>query len=329
MIYLKKLQNLTCLIMSECSVRWFRVGFEEQVAKLPAECDTHRKLELFLQNSNGVTNKMPNDYQIGMLWVDGPLSFLEQLCMVSFMHAGQGVRLYVYGDVTNIPSGVEVRDAREILPDEDFVIHTRTGSPAPHSDKFRYRMLAQEPDLIWADTDAYCLQPFVPVNGHFHGWITNNVVASGVLKLPSDSPTLNDLIKYTEDPYAIPPWLVNRHKQAAIEARDSGSPINVGELLWGIWGPDALTWLLHHNNEVHHAMKPHVLYPIPYQNRRVMARSGGKAGNFLKPDSVSIHFYGRRMRSFLREKFEGIPPIDSLIGQLANKHDIDPAAAPV
>lgn len=272
---------------------------------------------------------MPSEYKIGMLWVDGPLSFLEQLCMVSFLDAQQDVRLYVYGDVTNIPDGVEVQDARDILPDEDFVIHTRTGSPAPHSDKFRYRMLAQQPDLIWADTDAYCLKPFQPVDGHFYGWITGTEIANGVMKLPPDSQTLKDLIEYTEDPYAIPPWLPERHQNELIEARNAGNPKHVGEMPWGVWGPSALTWLLERNGEAHHAMQPHVLYPIPYKNRRAMARPGANAQKFIQPDTVSIHFYGRRMRPFLQQRFDGIAPADCMIGQLAEKHGIDPAAAPV
>ena len=58
-----------------------------------------------------------------MLWVEGPLSFLEQLCIVSFLDAGQHVRLYVYNDVPNVPKGVEVCDARDILPTEEFITH--------------------------------------------------------------------------------------------------------------------------------------------------------------------------------------------------------------
>ena len=272
---------------------------------------------------------MPSEYKIGMLWVEGPLSFLEQLCMVSFMDAGQDVVLYVYNNVTNVPDGVEVRDARDVLPDEDFVVHSRTGSPAPHSDKFRYRMLAQEPDLIWADTDAYCIRPFVPTDGHFYGWITNTEVANGILKLPPDSPTLRDLVRYTEDPYAIPPWIAPRHKQELIKAQESGDPKHVGEMPWGVWGPSAVTWLLKRHGEDRHAIEPHILYPIAYENRRIMARPRGNCQRFIQPDTVSIHFYGRRMRPLLRDRFDSRPPPNSLIGQLLEKHGVDPAAAPI
>ena len=89
---------------------------------------------------------MGNLPEIGALWVEGPLSFLEQLCLTSFRDAGHEVTLFTYGLVTGAPPGVTLRDAREILPTETFVTHGRTGSPAPHADKFRYRMLRAAPD---------------------------------------------------------------------------------------------------------------------------------------------------------------------------------------
>ena len=101
---------------------------------------------------------MSRDYRIGMLWMEGPLSFLEQLCIVSFRDAGHHVVLYTYGDVTGIPDGIEVADAATVLPRHDFLQHERTGSPALHSDLFRYHLLAGNPDMIWADTDAYCVR---------------------------------------------------------------------------------------------------------------------------------------------------------------------------
>lgn len=268
-------------------------------------------------------------YSVGMLWVQGPLSFLEQLCIKSFLDAGQALRLYVYKDVSRVPDGVEIRDANEVLPATEFITHTRTGSVAPHADKFRYRMLVQQPDLIWADTDAYCRLPFHTENGHFHGWLAEHEINNGVLHLPPDSPTLKDLVAYTEDPYFIPPWLPPMHRRKLRAAKDAGAPLHAGEMPWGVWGPRMLTWLLHKHDEARHALPRHVLYPVPYGRRRSMARPGRDMSGFILDDTASIHFYGRRMRSFLSVTYGGIPPEDSLIGQLLIKHDIDPQNAPI
>ena len=263
------------------------------------------------------------------MWVEGPLSFLEQLCIVSFLDAGQHVKLYTYKDVSNVPDGVEICDAQIILPSEEFVTHTRTGSVAPHADKFRYRMLAQEPDLIWADTDAYCVKPFTTDNDHFHGWLGDNEINNGVLRLPTDSPVLLDLIAHTEDPYSIPPWLPRWMQRKLQKYKDAGEPKHAGEMPWGVWGPRALTWLLLQHDEAQYSLPKHALYPVPYRNRRKLARPNRSVDAYLHEDTFSIHFYGRRMRAFLLQEYDGIPDPDSYLGQLVMKHKIDPVAAPI
>ena len=110
------------------------------------------------------------DYQIGALWMEGRLSFLEQLCLKSFVDAGHHVVLYHYGPLFGVPDGIELKDANAVLPRTNFLKHERTGSPALHSDLFRYKMLEQNDCMIWADTDAYCVKTFETQNGHFYGW---------------------------------------------------------------------------------------------------------------------------------------------------------------
>lgn len=269
------------------------------------------------------------EYQIGMLWIGGALSFLEQLCIKSFLDVGQHVRLYAYGPVANIPDRVEVRDAREILPDNDVILHQRTGSPALHSDKFRVQMLAQEDDIIWADTDAYCVRPFTTENGHLHGWLAPHEINGGVLALPKDSPTLYDLIDCTNDPYRIPHWLPPKHRVPLIRDALAGQRKHASEMPWGIWGPRALTWLLQQNKEARFSQPQEVLYPVGYKDRRAMVRPSGRAERFLTDNTMSIHFYGRRMRAFIRSRYDGIPHPESLVGKLVEKHGIDPHAAPI
>ena len=272
---------------------------------------------------------MAREYQIGMLWIEGPLSFLEQLCIKSFLDVGQHVCLYTYGEVTNVPEAVELRDAREVLPDHDVILHGRTKSPALHSDKFRFHMLAKNQDMIWADTDAYCVKPFTTQNGHLHGWLAPHEINGGVLALPADSPTLYDMLDYTSDPYRIPHWLPPRFRYGLVRDALAGTPKHVSEMVWGVWGPRALTWLLQQNKESRFTSPQEVLYPISYKDRRAISRPSGNAERFLTENTMSIHFYGRRVRAFLRNRFDGVPHPDSLIGRLAVKHGIDPHAAPV
>ncbi len=269
------------------------------------------------------------DRQIGALWMEGPLSYLEELCLVSFRDAGHQTILYSYGDVPNVPDGIEQRDASDVLPAEGHLSHARTGSPALHSDVFRYHLLAQNDGMIWADTDAYCHQPFQTDTGFFFGWESEKHVNGGVLGLPANSKTLKALLEFTSDEFAVPTWYGDAYTAELHEARDNGKPVHAGEQPWGVWGPHALTHFLSETGEIEHALPRHALYPFSFKDRRKMLQRGVDLDSYLKPDTFSVHFYGRRMRKRLVEKEGGVPRRYSLIGKLLHKHKVDPLKNPL
>ncbi|MDX5350537.1 MAG: hypothetical protein LPJ95_07525 [Paracoccaceae bacterium] len=272
---------------------------------------------------------MSPDYQVAALWIGGKLSFLEELCLKSFVDAGHHTILFTYEGTENVPDGVELRDGAEIMPNPKIIRHSRTGSPAPFADKFRYRMLAQLDRTIWADTDAYCCKPFVTSTGHFHGYEKEGEVNNGVLGLPKDSETLRALLAFTEDEYAIPEWLPASVRQEYADAKAAGRPVSSGEMSWGIWGPQALSHFLKKTGEIRHSMPQTALYPVPYSKRGLLAQPGADLSEFITPETFSIHFYGRRMRARLSERFGGVPRPRSLIGKLLKKHGIDPTRNPL
>ncbi|MGB0505428.1 MAG: glycosyltransferase family 2 protein [Pikeienuella sp.] len=272
---------------------------------------------------------MSSEYQIGCLWVEGPLSFMEQLCLVSFRDAGHHCILYTYGDVTRIPDGIEQRDANEVLPQSGFLTHERTGSPALHSDLFRYKMLENADRMIWADTDAYCVKTFKTPNGHFYGWESKHHVNGGVLGLPPDSETLRELLEFTSDEFAIPEWLNEETKAEYRAAKERGEPVHAGEMKWGVWGPHAVTHFLKKTGEIKYALPRHALYPFSFKERRKMLKRETKTDDFVFDDTYSIHFYGRRMRKRIVEAEGGVPRRWSPIGRLLKKHGVDPLAAPI
>ncbi|MDF0599652.1 hypothetical protein P1J78_02800 [Psychromarinibacter sp. C21-152] len=263
------------------------------------------------------------------MWIGGALSYVEQLCLKSFLDAGQHVKLFTYGAVQNIPDGVEVADANAVLADDRVIRHSRTGSPAPQADRFRYHMLAQSDDLIWADTDAYCVKPFTTDNGHFYGWESEHHVNNGVLGLPRDSDTLAELVAFTSDEYAIPEWLPEDEQAQLRAAKEAGTPVGVGDQQWGAWGPRALTWFLQKTGDVRFALPRAVLYPIGFRDRQLLVRPGADVERFLTPETLSIHLYGRRIRGRLTQEAGAEPDPDSLLGRLLKKHGIVPSDAPL
>lgn len=266
---------------------------------------------------------------IGMLWIGGRLSFLEQLCVQSFLDAGHDVRFYTYGDVDNVPEGVQLMDARDILPAEPFLRYERNGSLALHADLFRVRMLESSADIIWADTDAYCLRPWQARDGHYYAFQDGETVASGVIGLPQDSPTLRGLSDFMSDLHPIPGWFRPAARRRLAEARDAGQPVHVSQMPWGVWGPAAVTHFLKETGEIDKALPPRVLYPVPFHKRGAMLAPGRVDPDALSEDTTSIHFYGSRMRRMLSRRHGGIPPKDSLIDRLMQRHGIRAEDAPL
>lgn len=272
---------------------------------------------------------MATDYQIAALWIGGDLSFLEQLCLKSFLDAGHHVKLYTYHGIGNAPEGCEMADANEILPQNNFLRHARTDSPALHSDLFRYHLLAKNDRTIWADTDAYCVKPFTTETGHFYGWESPRHVNGGVLGFPKDSEALGQLLDFTSDEYAIPPWFSDADRAEMEAKKEAGTPVHAGEMPWGVWGPHAITHFIHATGEDKYALPPVALYPVPYKDRQVMLYPGFDISQYVTDETFSIHFYGRRMRARINHVQGGVPKPRSLIGKLLKKHAIDPLAAPI
>lgn len=272
---------------------------------------------------------MSPDYQVAALWIGGKLSFLEELCLKSFVDAGHHTILFTYEGTENVPDGVEIRDGAEILPNPNVMRHARTGSPALFSDLFRYKMLERMDRTIWVDTDAYCCKPFVTETGHFHAYEKKNEINGGVLGLPKDSKTLRALLDFTADVHAIPPWFSADERQRLEEARAAGAPVHAADMPWGVWGPHALTHFLKATGEVKHSMPQVALYPVSYSDRKLLTLPGADLGAYITDETFSIHLYGRRMRPRISEKFGGVPRPRSLIGKLLKKHGIDPTLNPL
>lgn len=269
------------------------------------------------------------DHQIAMLWMRGDLSFLEQLCVQSFLDAGHHVILYSYAPVGRVPDGVEHRDANEVLPEAGFLVHERTGSPALHSDLFRYRLLERGDRVIWADTDAYCHRPLRPREGHLYGWESDRHVNGGVLGLPPDSPTLAALLDFTRDEFAIPPWEKKWRRREMEAAAEAGTPVHVSEQTWGVWGPHAITHFLGETGEIARALPQAALYPYSFAKRRRLLLPGLDHSGAITDETQSIHLYGRRVRKRMAERDRGLPDPDSLVGRLLIKHRVDPCEAPL
>lgn len=272
---------------------------------------------------------MNNLPRIATLWIGGRLSWLEQLCLRSFVDAGHDTTLYSYAHIDNVPDGVHQVSAEDVFPSEPMYRHARTGSPAIHADLFRLNML-KKTDQIWVDADMYCYRAFDFASPRVFGWEKPGLVCNAVLGLPKDSVALHEMLEFFADEYAIAPWLKPWQREELEAERDAGAPVHMTAQSWGFTGPAAVTYFLQQSGEISHAQPETAFYPISFKHRNHMI-----LGRFdIEKDALSegtygVHFWARRMKPRLEEKENNRPRRGSFMHGLIEKHGIDPEAAPI
>ncbi|PRX37800.1 hypothetical protein SAMN05216257_105235 [Meinhardsimonia xiamenensis] len=266
--------------------------------------------------------------KIATLWIGGRLSWLEQLCLVSFAHAGHEVTLYSYAPIENVPEGVRNLPADEIFPAEPMYRHRRTGSPAIHADLFRLHML-RKTDNVWVDADMFCWRPFDYDDPHIFGWEKPGLVCNAVLGLPRDSEALAAMLDFFTDEYAIAPWLKPWQQEELRAEAAAGRPVHITEQNWGFTGPAAVTWFLEQSGEIAHAQPQSAFYAIPFKERNHLILSRHRPEERFDAHTRGIHFWARRMKPRLEEKEGGVPRRGSLMHRLIREHGIRPEEAPI
>ncbi|MFN6924047.1 MAG: glycosyltransferase family 2 protein [Tabrizicola sp.] len=266
---------------------------------------------------------------VAALWIGGNLSYLEQVCLRSFVDHGHRTLLYTYGDVENAPPGVEVLDAEAVYPSSQMVRHKDSGSPALVSDVFRYKLLEKQ-NVIWIDADVICMRPWQFEQQYVYGWEKKNkLVCGAVLGLPSDSRTLRRLLEFCADEYPIPPWADSAEKARLTEAAAAGTPVHVSELKWGVWGPSALTHFLFETGDIQHALAEKAFYPVSFRDRRDLLSTERNLDAELARDCYGVHLWNRRVSRRIITAEGGYPHPDSFIGRALVRHRIDPRLAPL
>jgi len=92
------------------------------------------------------------------LWIGQRLPGLLRECLASFVRLGMPYHLYIYDPVDNIPPGIEIKDAHEIVHRSRIFRYHGTGSYAGFSNLFRYMLLFSKSGY-WVDTDVMLIKP--------------------------------------------------------------------------------------------------------------------------------------------------------------------------
>lgn len=219
---------------------------------------------------------------VNSLWIGSVLPRLQRICIGSFLANGHPFRLFAYEAVEGVPDGVELRDAREILPEADVfvnVVGPGAGSYAAFSDLFRYRMLA-ELGGWWVDTDLLCLRPFVfDGNAVFASELcaAGVVIVNGVIKVSRGHPVVRHCLE-----------------------RAVGMPAE--RIVWGEIGPLLLAEAVRDGGARDCVVPPEVFCPVPYWHWKEFRHPDAcRVEQWLKPHTFGVHLAHEMWR---REQFD-------------------------
>ena len=243
--------------------------------------------------------------RIGSLWIGSKLSFIEQMSLLSFLEHGHEVTLFTTQKLQGIPPGVTVRDANEIFSCQHILRDHRSGSPALHADMFRYAMLAQT-DLIWVDMDFLCLQAFTPSSPYIFGYEDADTVNNAVLRLPRDSPALQQLLQYQPSTRGYPPFF-SRFRRVKYWIKSGGRTPHISRWPWGSIGPRGLTYHLNQTREIRHALPQAAFYSVTSAEVLRLITAQDSIGGLQFPEqSRYLHLWGKQLRGYIN--VNGINP---------------------
>lgn len=122
---------------------------------------------------------MNSTYIVKSLWISSTIDDMQILCIKSFLAMGIEFQLYTYNDVHNIPDGVIIKNANDIL-DAKFIFIDNKQSYATFTDWFRIKLL-YDTGGWWVDCDVLLIKPFETVDEYV--FATESFYAQGNLEI--------------------------------------------------------------------------------------------------------------------------------------------------
>lgn len=129
---------------------------------------------------------------VNSLWIDPKMGELQILCLKSFIANDFEFNLYTYNEIENLPYGVNVKDANEII-DRHLIFKDCKDSYATFSDWFRVKLL-YEIGGWWVDCDTLCIKKFDIIQDYVFAtevFIFDNQeyvrICNAVIKMPRNS----------------------------------------------------------------------------------------------------------------------------------------------
>ncbi len=259
---------------------------------------------------------------IASFW-HGPLSWLERLCIDSFVKNGHAFHLYSYEPISELPAGAELRDAASVLPQDKLVFYKGRGTAGVFSDYFRMSLLLAEKG-IWADADVYCVKPIATPPPFLVGFERPGSINGAVLLIPSDAPLLTDLISVftqVQRPLFEPHLPLFRRLEVAAK-RLVGQSVPPEYMQYGATGPFALTHYVRQRGLWDQVQPQAVFYPVPYEGIPALMQTGSTIDTSVTAQTLCIHIWRSQLTNRGRAAI-GVPQTGSALAALCARHRID------
>lgn len=265
----------------------------------------------------------PQRRPVASLWIGERLQYLNQLCLLSHVQQGHPTTLYCTHEVTNVPEGVEVRKATEIMEIPMDVVEETSASFL--SNVFRYKMI-QKTDAVWIDCDAFCHRPFPDeMENIFAGHGMRGALNCGVVKIPRKGELIERLIDYYDNLPDYPPWFSkNQKKRLDRQSGDLPHAVKIYKAERTAFGPQAFTYFAQQTGDYDRALTPDTLYPVPFQLNDIFYDPHGRVEGWFTDATLSVHLYTNGTKPWWRKN----PPLEnSYAWRMCRQVGIDPALA--
>jgi len=229
------------------------------------------------------------------LWVGSKLSILERVCLNSFLVHGHDVVVYSYDDDLNVPLGVILKDAGDIIPESH--LFKFCNSYSAFANLFRYKMLLEQGGC-WIDTDLICLKPMDIESRYIFGWQDEKTINNAVLGVNAPGNVLMAMLC---------------SKGMSMDIPNSG---------WAASGPHLVTSAVNWLGLQRSAQPPHIFYPVHWSN----------AMSFLSTEEINLtgsymlHIWNNILEGKCQSLAPGIMdkhslfPADTTLGRLERQY---------
>jgi Alpha 1,4-glycosyltransferase conserved region/Glycosyltransferase sugar-binding region containing DXD motif len=219
--------------------------------------------------------------------------------MRSFLDHGHAFHLYSYSPKLEVPAGVELKDAAELLEKDGYFTYQKgagAGSHAAFSNLFRYKLLAERGGW-WVDTDVICLSGEIPRFDEFFAYESQEIVNGAVLFFQRWDPLMLDCFN---------------------EASKIGNSAK-----WGEIGPRLITRKARETGRLSGASHRAICYPIHHREALDLLRPAqAETIERRTSNSLLLHLWNEVLRRVHVAKTM-LPPRGSFLRTLADRHSVD------